>query len=204
VDSETRELTRDGQAVHLSPKSFRLLELLLAERPRALSKEELHEKLWPATFVSDTTLTGMVAEIRAAIGDDARAPRFIRTIPAFGYAFSGAAVEQQSAAPTYGYRLLWRSREVALHEGQSVLGRGPESTVWIDDESVSRSHARIEISGSDAVLSDLGSKNGTFVGDKRLTTPVPLADGDEFRLGDVVFQFRLFRGAVSTRSGMAG
>lgn len=46
LDSETRELTRDGQAVHLSPKSFRLLELLLVERTRALSNEEsrLHAK----------------------------------------------------------------------------------------------------------------------------------------------------------------
>jgi hypothetical protein len=52
LDSETRELLLRGSAVHLSPKGFQFLELLLESRPRALSKSEIHEKLWPGTFVS--------------------------------------------------------------------------------------------------------------------------------------------------------
>src|SRR5512144_724807 len=88
-DSETRELLRGGKAVHLSPKAFRLLELLLEERPRALSKEQLQEKLWPRTFVSEANLAGLAAEARRAIGDSSKGSKLLRTVYGFGYAFSG-------------------------------------------------------------------------------------------------------------------
>jgi DNA-binding winged helix-turn-helix (wHTH) protein len=74
LDSETRELFRNERPAHLSPKAFRLLELLLEGRPRALSKAEIHQKIWPEAFVSEATLASLIAEIREAIGDgkDAR------------------------------------------------------------------------------------------------------------------------------------
>src|SRR4051794_7854370 len=90
-DRASRELTRRGVAVHGGPKQLALLELLLDARPRALTKVEIHNSLWGATFVSDATLTSLVAELRAAIGDDARSPRFIRTIHGYGYSFFGEA-----------------------------------------------------------------------------------------------------------------
>jgi DNA-binding winged helix-turn-helix (wHTH) protein len=49
-DSDTREVVRGGQLVPLSPKAFQLLDLLMRERPKAISKEKLHEDLCPATF----------------------------------------------------------------------------------------------------------------------------------------------------------
>src|SRR5215813_4593274 len=90
-DRASRELTCRGGVVPAGPKLLGLLELLLDARPRALTKDEIHQALWGATFVSEATLTSLVAELRAAIGDDARAPRFIRTIHGYGYAFSGDA-----------------------------------------------------------------------------------------------------------------
>src|ERR1700687_4589889 len=96
LDSDTRELTVRGETVHLQPKAFQFLELLLANRPRALSKNEIHEKLWPGTFVSDGTLTSLLAEVRSAVGDEARKPRFVRTVQRFGYAFSGPAEEERA------------------------------------------------------------------------------------------------------------
>src|SRR5262249_46867728 len=91
LDGETRELLFGGNPVHISPKAFELLEILLETRPRALSKAEIHERLWRDTFVSDGTLTSLVAEVRSAIGDIGEETRWIRTVHRFGYAFSGPA-----------------------------------------------------------------------------------------------------------------
>ena len=206
VDSGTRELFRGGEPIHLSPKAFQLLLALLEERPKALSKKELHERLWPETFVTDTALTVLVSELREAIGDSARAPRFIRTVPVFGYAFSGRAEEAASgAAPgaAHVYRLVGRDREITLTEGDNLLGRGPDSLVWIDDESVSRRHARISIRAGSVLLEDLGSKNGTYVGGRKISAPTPLRDGDEIRVGPQTLKFRVFSGAGPTRSDLS-
>lgn len=92
-DSEARTLVRGTESVRLSGKAFQLLELLLAARPNPVEKTELFARLWPDTFVSEANLASLVKEIRAAIGDDARAPRFVRTVHRFGYAFSGPVTE---------------------------------------------------------------------------------------------------------------
>ena len=65
IDAETRQLWRGGREVHLSPKAFDLLALLVARRPAAVSKIAIRELLWPDTFVSETNLPALVAEIRA-------------------------------------------------------------------------------------------------------------------------------------------
>ena len=70
LDSDTRELLRDGRSVPLSPKAFDLLSILVAERPKAISKSDLLERLWPATFVVEKNLANLVSEIRDALGDD--------------------------------------------------------------------------------------------------------------------------------------
>jgi TolB-like protein/Tfp pilus assembly protein PilF len=92
-DSEARTLVRGAETVRLSGKAFQLLELLLAARPNPVSKTDLFAKLWPDTFVSEANLASLIKEIRAAIDDDARAPRFVRTAHRFGYAFSGPVTE---------------------------------------------------------------------------------------------------------------
>jgi DNA-binding winged helix-turn-helix (wHTH) protein len=203
-DSETRELTRSGAPVHVSPKGFRLLEILLERRPRAVSRRQLHRLLWPDTFVADATLNSLVAEVRAAIGDESRSARLIRTVPVFGYAFSGEAKSEAGKAGSAGpaCRVLWAGRRYDLAPGDNVLGRGPEAAVSLeDDERVSRRHAllHVETDGS-ATLEDLKSKNGTFLRGKPLKGSAKLEDGDEFVLGDTALQFRCIRGTVSTRS----
>src|SRR5260221_6693276 len=89
-DAKSRELLRDGARQDLSPKAFQFLELLLKARPRAVTKHEIHEQLWPDAFVSDSSLPRLEAEVRAAIGDDAKKHRLLRTVHRFGYAFFGA------------------------------------------------------------------------------------------------------------------
>ena len=90
-DGESRELRGPEGAVHLSPKAFELLGVLLESRPRALSKAELHDRLWANTFVSDSNLASLVKEIRRALGDPVRRPAFLRTVHGFGYSFCGEA-----------------------------------------------------------------------------------------------------------------
>jgi DNA-binding winged helix-turn-helix (wHTH) protein len=86
-DLDACQLSRDGQVVPLSPKAFELLRILVSERPRALTKAELHKRIWPDTYVTDDSLTRIVAEARIAIGDRARTPTFLLTKHGFGYAF---------------------------------------------------------------------------------------------------------------------
>src|SRR5687768_2332494 len=92
LDLESRQLTNAGEEIHLEPKAFELLSALVLERPKALSKADLQERLWPGTFVAEANPSNLVAEIRAALGDPARAPKFVRTAHGFGYAFCGDAV----------------------------------------------------------------------------------------------------------------
>ena len=73
-DSDTREIFRGGKPVHVSPKAFALLEALIEKRPKAISKDELHRRLWPETFVSEANLPNLVAWALAGEprGNDAR------------------------------------------------------------------------------------------------------------------------------------
>jgi len=208
-DDERREVTRAGQPVPLSPKAFALLEILVRNAPRAVSKQEIHRELWPDTFVSETSLANLVVDLRAALGDAARSARIVRTLPRFGYAFcadasiEGRAREPGTPEPGVEHRLLWARREIALEAGPNLIGRDHSATVWIKDESVSRRHARVVVDEKGAMLEDLGSKNGTFLQGRRITRPMRLQDGDEFMLGEVVsaLRYRTFRSGASTRTG---
>jgi DNA-binding winged helix-turn-helix (wHTH) protein len=202
-DSATREVTRGGEAVHVSPKAFRLLELLLKSRPRALSKSELKGAIWPGTFVLETNLANLAAELRAGLGERGRRSRFIRTVHGFGYAFSGEAVEEDSKdrhGGASGIALIADERTFALADGENVLGRDPAAEVFLDDTAVSRRHARITVRGSQATLEDLGSKNGTFLGGKPVTAPALLRDADAILLGSVLLTVRLADPERSTRT----
>jgi DNA-binding winged helix-turn-helix (wHTH) protein len=202
-DSETRQLLRGGDAVHLSPKAFRLLELLLENRPRALSKQELQDKLWPKTFVSEANLAGLAAEARRAIGDAARGSRLLQTVYGFGYRFSGEARERKPSGPPLANRLLLDrdGEEIALEPGENLLGRDATASVLIDDGTVSRRHARITIRDGKAAIEDLGSKNGTFLNGTRLGTgPLPLAGGDQIQVGSVFLTFQVLSPDKSTQT----
>jgi FHA domain-containing protein len=200
-DSGTREVFRGNRSLELSPKAFALLELLIANQPNAVSKEEIHERLWPGTFVSDASVANQVAELRAALGDDARRPRIIRTVHRFGYAFlagAGPASRPGTGAGSPVCRLLWDGREIRLAPGENGIGREEDVAVWIDDSSVSRRHARIVVDASGAWLEDLKSKNGTYLNNGKLLGVARLSDRDEIRVGPARMVFRVYRRAGST------
>lgn len=194
-DAEARRVVRGRDEVRLSPKAFDLLRILIEARPRALAKNDLHGRLWPDTFVTDANLASLVAEIRDALGDNARAPRFIRTAQRFGYAFCGDAEPHEPAPPPVGDApfcwLVRDGRRIPLRAGENILGREEDDGVQIDSPTVSRRHARISVSPDGAVLEDLGSKNGTQLRGEPVSGAVALADRDEIRVGSVVIRFRM-------------
>lgn len=192
LDLARRELRRGGEPSHLTPRAFALLELLVAERPRALRKADLRARLWPDTYVSNTALAQLVTELRKAIGDEARQGLWIRTVFGYGYAFSGpvaAEVEAEArpasvaAPPRPEFWLRWRQELLPLAEGENVVGRGHEADVRIPVSQVSRRHARVVVEGSRVTVEDLGSRNGTFVRGEAVEKATLLADGDEVGFG---------------------
>jgi DNA-binding winged helix-turn-helix (wHTH) protein len=202
-DTETRQLLRDGGPVHLSPKAFGVLDLLLRRAPRAVSKDEIQTTVWGEVFVSESTLTNAVAEIRAAVGDSARSPELLRTVHGFGYAFSGNSVEEGAAASAeHRFRLVRGQRTFPLFEGENIIGRDPEARVSIDHASVSRHHARISIEAGKAELDDLQSRNGTFVSGRKVATPTALKDGDVIGLGPVTLVFEILGTSGTTESDL--
>jgi DNA-binding winged helix-turn-helix (wHTH) protein len=204
--TDTRQLLGHGREVHLSPKAFELLQLLVAERPRALSKAFLQERLWPDIFVSEANLPSLISEIRRAIGDERRQHRFIRTVHAYGYAFCADAEDDSQSEPqiqrksAITYWLSWDKVPIALSDGETLFGREPGVDIWLDVPSVSRHHARIVIRDGHASVQDLGSKNGTWVGGELAASPVSLSNGDQIQMGSVVMTFRMWAPDVVTET----
>jgi DNA-binding winged helix-turn-helix (wHTH) protein len=193
-DAARRQLSREGRDVHLTPKAFDLLKILIESAPSVVPKTELHRRLWPTTFVSDATLVGLIKELRRALDDRDPAAPLIRTVSRVGYAFCRTIVVTPAAAPAQT-PLVWHwvlvdERRIALSEGENAVGRDPQSAIWLDFACVSRRHARIVVSDARAVLHDAGSKNGTAVGAELLAGPRELRDGDRLKFGRIEADFR--------------
>jgi DNA-binding winged helix-turn-helix (wHTH) protein len=202
LDTGTRQLRRGSDTVDLSPKAFDLLTVLLENRPLALGKQDLHARVWPATFVSDTSLSTLVNEIRVALKDDARHPRFVRTVHGYGYAFCGTAEATTGGRNAASGRswIRWEGQDVPLAEGVNILGRDLGSAVRIDLPEISRRHASIVVGVAQATIEDLGSRNGTFVGDEPVTAPRQLRDGAAIRLGTVALVFHVAADGATTQA----
>jgi DNA-binding winged helix-turn-helix (wHTH) protein len=191
LDCRRRQLLRDGQPVHLSPKAYELLQTLVEAAPGAMSKAELQERIWPDTFVVEANLQHLVAEIRRALGDTPRAPQHIRTVFGFGYAFHHPFESGTRERRGGSCRLHWDDGHATLAEGAYTVGRDATADVVLDFATVSRQHARLRVSRGSVALEDLGSKNGTFVDDRRVHGSVMLTDGDQVRFGRVPVVIRI-------------
>lgn len=206
-DDEARLLTRGNEQLRLTPKAFELLAYLVERRPRAVSKPQIHDRIWPSTFVAEVNLHALVNELRRALGDDARRARFIRTVRGFGYAFCAeAALVTAAGGPAPGepgaphVRLIWRKRELVLEPGDHVLGRTRDASLWVDHKSVSRRHAIVRVAAADVRIEDCASKNGTFVNGVRVASPTLLQDGDAIRLGRAELSLRVFTDGEGTET----
>jgi DNA-binding winged helix-turn-helix (wHTH) protein len=193
--SRSRQLTRNGEAVHLTPKAFQLLLSLASDRPNVLSKAVLQERLWPRTFVAEANLSNLIAEIREAVGDRRGVSRWIRTAHGFGYAFCGEAIEltngREPADDRLGCWLEWGRQRFRLPFGEHVIGRDADADIRLNASTVSRRHARLVVTATGALLEDFGSKNGTRLGTRRITSSVQLADGDAIHIGSLLITFHM-------------
>jgi len=185
LDVGSRQLLHKGVQKHLTPKALQLLQMLLLARPRAVSRAEIFEELWPSTFVAATNLPSVVNEIRRALDDDPKLPRFIRTVHSFGYAFIGGVTEAPPRAEIVA-TLFCEGRSFPLIAGQFVIGRGVNADIPLAHETVSRRHARLVVRADDVRIEDLGSSNGTFVDGQRITGSRMLTRESAIRIARVV------------------
>jgi DNA-binding winged helix-turn-helix (wHTH) protein len=192
LDPTRHLLHKQGQPVHLTPKAFELLELLLARYPAVVSKNEIMEQLWPGTFVSEANIPNLVAEIRDRIGDTSDQPQYLRTVHRLGYVICAETKGPATPlAPPKILVLIMGGHEYPLREGNNILGRGDGCQVVINSHTVSRHHARVRVGAGIALCSDLGSKNGTYVGGMRVRGIMRLNDGDVIQVGDAKLLFRV-------------
>jgi TolB-like protein len=98
LDAEKVELRKDGTRVALEPQVLSLLLLLVENRERMVSKDEIIEKIWKGRIVSESALTSRIKSARRVLGDDGKSQRFIRTIHGTGFRFVAEAVPKRAPA----------------------------------------------------------------------------------------------------------
>jgi len=195
VAPSLNRLSRGDETVQLELKMMEVLVYLAGKAGELVTKRELIDSVWQVEVISDGTLTRAVALLRKALGDDARNPRFIETIPKRGYrllAPVGHSEKPRPAPRTAPSRFMVEApdSDIPLSEGENLIGRDPEARIRIDIGGVSRRHARILVNGADVTIEDLGSKNGTYLRGRRIEQPKRLAHGDEIRIGHKVARLR--------------
>ncbi|HYC93874.1 MAG TPA: FHA domain-containing protein [Thermoanaerobaculia bacterium] len=185
LDSDQKLLVRGDEPVRLTPRAFRLLEYLLRQHPKAVSKRELLDHVWAGSIVEEANLKTLVLEIRNALEERGGRADAIRTAYGYGYAFNGVLRNEDASIDVALVALRWADGSARLPAGVHLIGRAAGCAVTIDATSVSREHARLEVSRDEMILTDLGSKNGTFVGTARITAPVRLFDVCRITIGEV-------------------
>jgi Tol biopolymer transport system component/DNA-binding winged helix-turn-helix (wHTH) protein len=136
VDREQKVLLRNGNPLPLAPKVFDTLLILIDNGGRIVEKEELMQRLWPDSFVEESNLTFNIQQLRKALGDNARQPRFIETVARRGYRFI-AEVQENSTLPIAGETELNASpalpaprRSYLLIAALAVLVSGSVAIIW--------------------------------------------------------------------------
>ena len=114
LDVVNRRLYRGDVVISLRPKSWTVLHYLIAHAGRCVTKDELLDAVWPETAVSDTVLKVCIGELREALGDDPKQPRFIETAHRFGYRFVAETATDTLPADLTSF--IGRAREIAEAE----------------------------------------------------------------------------------------
>jgi DNA-binding winged helix-turn-helix (wHTH) protein len=195
VEPTLDRISRNGQIVRLRPRAMDVLICLALEAGKLASKQNIIDAVWRTEFVSEHVLTQVVAELRSALGDDARNPIYIENIPRRGYRLvatvTAVAMSVPSARDAYlPFKLQGEDCDHPLIQGPNIIGRTGDADISIDLTEVSRCHARILVQGTTATIEDLGSKNGTYVNGERLEGPALLTNGDEIWIGRSVARLR--------------
>ena len=113
-----------GSPVHLTPKALALLECLVEKGHGAVAKGELLGRIWPSSLASEASLTSVVKEVRRALGDSARAPRYLRGVRGFGYAFCADLRAEPTAGAAAAPAPLRAGVPSVVAEARDRAGRG--------------------------------------------------------------------------------
>lgn len=139
IDCEQKVLLRNGSRLALAPKVFDTLLILVENSGRIVEKEELMRRLWPDTFVEESNLTFNIQQLRKALGDNARQPRFIETVARRGYRFIAevsansalsVAVENELGSPTPALSQLAQKRSYLSLVALAFLLVGSLAVFW--------------------------------------------------------------------------
>ena len=195
VEPTLDRISQDGREVRLRPRAMDVLVVLALSSGKLVTKIELIDEVWRTECVGDHALTQVIAELRAALGDDARNPTFIENIPRRGYRLVAPVMpvadsSVTSREATMPFKLELDDGACPLLQGSTVIGRTEDADIRIDKTEVSRCHAMITVQGITAIIEDLGSKNGTFVNGHQVAGPTPLTNGDEIWIGRSVARMR--------------
>ncbi len=107
VDFQSRELRKHGMRIRLEEKPFQILEMLLERAGHVVTRKTLRERLWPDTVVGyEHGLNTAVNKLRDLLGDSARSPRFVETLPRLGYRFIAPVVEPEKATAAAARKML--------------------------------------------------------------------------------------------------
>jgi pimeloyl-ACP methyl ester carboxylesterase len=138
LDPGRGQLRGESGAIPLTPKAMALLEYLIARAGRLVSKQELLDSLWPRVFVGDGALKVCIREIRRALGEDIKEPRFIETAHRRGYRFiapimvlSGSVDHQPSMEVRPATAPIQYARSGRVNIAYQVLGNGPIDVVFV-------------------------------------------------------------------------
>ena len=141
LDLANERLWCGDQVRVLRPKTFALLRYLIEHPGQLLTKAALLEALWPETAVSEVVLSVCIRELRQALGDDARTPRFIETVHRRGYRFIGHLPTMHPSAPHTAAAaplplLVGRAHELdALHRGLATALTGVRQILFVTGEA---------------------------------------------------------------------
>ncbi len=126
VEPGGREVRRGGARVPLEPKALDVLLLLLAEPGRVVDKRRLLREVWADVHVTDSSLARAITQVRRALGDDIRTPRYIETVPTRGYRFIGAlevGTAESAQAPAATAVVAWPTPDDGRRQSAGHLGR---------------------------------------------------------------------------------
>jgi DNA-binding winged helix-turn-helix (wHTH) protein len=207
LDSEDEVLVRDGARVPLRGKAFAVLRVLAENGGHLVTRERLLDSVWSDSSIHEQGLSVCIKEIREALGDDSRAPRYVKTEHRRGYRLVVPVTRIASSAPletiTHDERVgthlvpriafVWSVGralvvDVPLVDRALDLGRGPLGAFVLDDRTVSRRHVRVTCVEERWRVEDCRSHNGSWVNGGALAGgSVDAAEGALVRMGETIF-----------------